>query len=258
LENAIARIEGELAAADLGGLVWRERIRMGLWVILSFFDREPVLARVCVVQALQGGPAVLGRREEIFARLARWVDEGRSGGGRGVDLTPLVAEGVVGAGFAILYARLLKGEPTVLRGLLGELMGMIVLPYQGVAAARREQTRPLPAQVAGAPKPLAVAASSEGDPLDGVPMRLTYRTARVLEGIAEHPGASNREVASHAGITDQGQVSKLLARLERLDLLTNSSRGHLKGEPNAWTLTTKGELVAKNIRTHLSRGRQAA
>jgi AcrR family transcriptional regulator/DNA-binding MarR family transcriptional regulator len=258
LEDAIALIEGELAAADLGGLVWRERIRMGLWVILSFFDREPVLARVCVVQALRGGPVVLGRREEVLARLASWVDEGRSGGGRGVDLTPLVAEGVVGAGFAIVYARLLKGEPTVLRGLVGELMGMIVLPYQGVAAARREQARPVPPSIAGARRFVAVAPSCEGDPLDGVPMRLTYRTARVLEGIAERPGLSNREVASQAGITDQGQVSKLLARLERLELLINSGEGHLKGEPNAWTLTAKGELVAQNIRTHLARGRQAA
>ena len=36
---------------------------MGLCMILSFFDREPVLARVCVVQALRGGPRVLERRE---------------------------------------------------------------------------------------------------------------------------------------------------------------------------------------------------
>lgn len=258
LENAIALVEGELAAADLGGLVWRERIRMGLWVILSFFDREPVLARVCVVQALRGGPAVLERREEILARLASRVDEGRCGGGRGVGPTPLTAEGLVGAGFAIVYARLLKGEAVPLRGLLGELMGMIVLPYQGAAAARREQTRPTPSPVAGAPKLLAAAASCEGDPLDGVPMRLTYRTARVLEGIAERPGLSNREIASHAGITDQGQVSKLLARLQRLDLLTNSGEGHPKGEPNAWTLTPKGQLVAKNIRTHVTRGKRAA
>jgi AcrR family transcriptional regulator len=250
-------IEEELVAADLGGLVWRERVRLGLWVILSFFDREPVLARACVVQALGGGSEVLERREEVLARLAGVVDEGRRESGRAGDFTPVTAEGLVGAAFAILYVRLLKGEREPLRGLLGELMGLIVLPYQGAGVARRERVRPAPDLLPGARKFVKVARVT-GDPLDGVPMRLTYRTARVLEGVGEHPGASNREVAECAGIADPGQVSKLLARLERLGLLANQSRGHLKGAPNAWELTARGELVAQSIRTHLLHRQQAA
>jgi DNA-binding MarR family transcriptional regulator len=81
-------------------------------------------------------------------------------------------------------------------------------------------------------------------------MRLTYRTARVLEGIADHAGVSNRQIAEYAGITDPGQVSKLLRRLESLELLANTSGGHAKGEPNAWALTAKGEQVARSIRMH--------
>ena len=77
LEDLLGVIAGELAAAGLDGLVWRERVRGGLWALLGFFDREPVLARVCVVQALSGGPGVLERREEILGRLAGVVDEGR-------------------------------------------------------------------------------------------------------------------------------------------------------------------------------------
>ena len=65
-----ALVRGELAGAGLEGLAWRERVRGGLWTILSFLDREPALARVCVVQALRGGPEVLGRREEILSGLA--------------------------------------------------------------------------------------------------------------------------------------------------------------------------------------------
>ena len=120
-----------LAAANIDGLPWRERVRTGLWAILSLFDREPALARVCVVQALRGGPRVLGRREEILAGLAAVIDEGRSEGQRGAECTPLTAEGLVGAAVAIVYARLLRGERTPLVGLLGELTGMIVLPYLG-------------------------------------------------------------------------------------------------------------------------------
>jgi AcrR family transcriptional regulator len=257
LEDIVALVEGELAAADLEGLAWRERVRGGLWAILSFLDREPALARVCVVQALRGGPRLLGRREGILAGLARIVDEGRLEGARGGGCSPLTAEGVVGAAFAIVYARLLRGEREPLTGLVGELMGIVVLPYMGAAAARRELTRPVPAGPAttsgGAASGRAV-----GDPLQGVSMRLTYRTARVLEGLAERPGASNREVAERAGIHDAGQVSKLLRRLESLGLLANSGEGHAKGEPNAWGLTPRGEQVARSIRLHVSGTRVAA
>ncbi len=252
LEDALDAVRGELAGAGLEGLAWRERVRVGLWRILVFFDREPVLARVCVVQALRGGPRVLERREGVMAQLAAVVDGGRLESGRAARCSALTAEGVVGAVFAIVYARLLKGERRPLAGLLGELVGMIVLPYLGPAVARRERERPLPAV------PVGVARGESGleeagvmDPLGGVAMRLTYRTARVLEGIAEYPGASNREVGERAGVLDPGQVSKLLARLERLGLLVNrTGGGRVLGEPNAWTLTAKGEMVARNICMH--------
>ena len=78
LEELVAVVGGELAAVGLEGLPWRERVRMGLFTILAFFDREPALARVCVVQALRAGPLVLERREAVLARLAALVDEGRT------------------------------------------------------------------------------------------------------------------------------------------------------------------------------------
>jgi AcrR family transcriptional regulator len=258
LEDVVALVEGELAAAELDGLVWRERVRGGLWVILSFLGREPALARVCVVQALRGGTEVLARREELLAGLAAVVDEGRQVGARSAGCTSLTAEGVVGAAFTIVHGRLLRGEREPLSGLLGELMGMIVLPYLGVAAARREQARPAPASPTRAADGPAAPGPAVGDPLEGVSMRLTYRTARVLEGVAECPGASNREVADRAGIHDPGQVSKLLRRLESLGLLANGGEGHAKGEPNAWGLTPRGQRVAQSIRIHGRGEREAA
>ena len=248
-EDVLGVLEGELAGAGLEDVEWRERVRRGLWGMLAFFDREPVLARVCVVGALSGSPAVLARRGEVLAGLAGVVDEGRRGS-RAAGCTPLTAEGLVGAAFGIVYARLLRGERGPLTGLLGELMGMIVLPYLGPAAARRELARAAPvAPTRGVSEPSG-SVRVVGDPLESVPMRLTYRTSRVLEGVAEHPSASNRRVGEFAGIHDPGQVSKLLRRLERLGLLVNSGLGHARGEPNAWRLTPQGELVARSIRAH--------
>jgi DNA-binding MarR family transcriptional regulator len=85
-------------------------------------------------------------------------------------------------------------------------------------------------------------------------MRITYRTVRVLVTIAEYPGASNRKVAAQAGISDQGQVSKLLARLEHLGLVENRGAGPVKGAPNAWQLTPRGERVQQAIRVQTTPG----
>ncbi len=256
LDDALTRVALDLRAAGLEGLAWRERLRLGLWTILSFLDRDAALARVCVVQALGGGSATLVRRERVLASLAKLVDEGRRESSRGGECTRLTAEGLVGAAYMIVYGRLVRNASEPLTDLLGELMGMIVLPYLGPAAARREQARQAPAAVAARAASQPESATQVGeDPLQGVPMRLTYRTARVLEGVQEHPGASNRRVADHAGIADPGQVSKLLRRLEQLELLENRGGGHAQGEPNAWSLTNKGALVAQSIRIHASAGR---
>ncbi len=248
LGEAAGRVERELEVAGLEGLGWSERVRGGLWAILSFLDSEPVLARICVVQALHGGPVVMECRERILARLAAVLDEGRREGQRGGECTLVTAEGLVGGAFGVIYARLRSGDRRPLAGLLDELMGMIALQYLGARAARREQQRP-------APGPARVPrvrdgvnrAQLERDPLGDLPMRLTYRTALVLQCIAERPLASNRLVASSAGIADPGQISKLLRRLERLGLAVNTGGGHQSGEPNAWKLTALGHEVERRL-----------
>ncbi len=250
LDEVAGRIERELAAAGLDGLLWRERVRGGLWTILSFLDAEPVLARICVVQALHGGPRALERREQLLARLAAVLDEGRREGPRREECTLVTAEGLVGGAFGVVYARLRVGDDRPLTGLLEELMGMIALQYLGARAARREQQRPAPA-----PRPVSsggvISARLEKDPLDEVNMRLTYRTARVLACIAElggrGAGPSNRAVAERAGVIDLGQISKLLRRLERLGLALNTGGGHRSGASNAWQLTPLGRQVAQRL-----------
>ena len=263
LESIVERVREELVAADLEGLSWREGVRAGLWRILSFFDREPVLARVCVVQALRGGPRVLECRERVLGELAGVINRGCDEGARGAECPALTAEGLVGAVFAVVYGRLLRGEREPLTSLFGPLMGMIVLPYLGPAVARREQERSVPVGVTvpGVAYDVTSIGTASGlgngnDVLAGLPMRLTYRTARVLETIAECPSVSNRLVGECAGISDQGQISKLLARLERLGLVQNVGEGHRAGEANAWRLTSAGVRIAQSIRAHTPDGAQ--
>jgi DNA-binding MarR family transcriptional regulator len=79
------------------------------------------------------------------------------------------------------------------------------------------------------------------------PLRMTARTREVLTAVADLSGAganpSNREVAGAAGVKDEGQISKLLARLEGHGLLENTG-GH-PAAGNAWQITKRGsELLA--------------
>jgi DNA-binding MarR family transcriptional regulator len=176
--------------------------------------------------------------------LASAVDRARAEPGA-LDPPQVTAEGVVGAVFAVLHSRVLESSETPLLELLGPLMSMIVLPYLGTKAAEGELRRPSPD---AARVPARRRRARRADPLDGLKMRLTYRTVRVLMVIAEAPGASNREIAEESGIADQGQISKLLNRLARLELVQNTGEGQEKGAANAWHLTARGEAVERATR----------
>jgi AcrR family transcriptional regulator len=219
---------------------WRGRIRASLTALLIFLDEEPALARLCVVQALGAGPRALERRGEVLRALTAAIDEGRGEARKGTEPPLLTADGVIGGVLSVIHTRLLEDGGESLTGLLGELMSMVVLPYQGPAAARREIDRPGPVCTV---RPRA----RRTDPLEGLEMRITYRTVRVLMVIAAHPAASNRAVAEYAGIQDQGQVSKLLTRLQHLGLIDNQGEGPAKGAANAWRLTAKGLQVEQAI-----------
>ncbi len=253
VEDLGARIEAELAAQELAGTAWLERVRGGLWAILSLLDRDPAPARVCVVQGPRGGTAVQERREQLLRGLAAVLDEGRLLQARGARCTPLTAEGLVAAALGIVYGRLRCGGRASLCALQGELMAMIALPYLGPAAAARELARAAPR-----PPRERAARASDGRSLErdlaAIPMRLTYRTVRVLEAVAREPRVSNRAIADAAEIADQGQVSKLLRRLEGLGLLVNSGEGHAKGAPNAWRLSPLGERLAARLGVDTTNG----
>jgi len=241
-DEAVAQAAGPVVAAFGAEGRWRERVRAALLALLIFFEEEAALARFCVVEALAAGPHALERRSRVLDRLVWAVDQGRAERPLRVpEPPPLAAEGAVGAVLSVIHRRLAANGKEPLTDLLGELTSAIVLPYLGVSAAQKELHR-------AAPPIKTKKKSTPGDPLEGLDMRITYRTVRVLIAIGSGPGASNREIATVAGIADQGQVSKLLTRLESLGLVRNDGSGHAKGAPNAWVLTRRGLDVERAIR----------
>ncbi len=232
---------------------WVARVRSTLDALLVLLDEEPLLRRFVFIESLACGPRVLERRARVLEELARVIDTGRADTKAGRELPPFTAEGVVGAVWGVIHARLLEADPGPLVDLLNPLMGTIVLPYRGPAAATRELSRPAP-KPAGRARAAGTGADTTGDsPFGGVSapaeFRPTLRTFTVLSAIAARPGTNNREVADAAGISDQGQISRLLWRLEDLGLVQNSG-GHEQGTPKAWSLTPLGEQALHASRPH--------
>jgi len=220
---------------------WIDAIRSGLRELLAYLDEDPVFAHLLIVQALAAGPAALRYRAETLEPVIAALDRGRRLGPPRQGVTALTAAGVANAVLGILHDRLQAAGGRPLAALLGELMSIVALPYLGPAGARRELERPLPGMAGRGPT------AAPGIALPALNLRLTYRTIRVLQAIETAPGASNREVSTIAGIPDQGQASKLLARLARAGVIRNMGAGSAAGEPNSWHLTEVGTALASEV-----------
>jgi len=268
--QSIERIAAVVVPAYRKPPKWPERVRCGLAVLLQFLDREPALARLVVVEAFGAGPRALERRQHCIARVVAVVDSEGRVAKAGPGPPPLTGEGVVGGVLSLIHARLTFPAPTKpenssaapspadassgsveaasLVELLNPLVSLVISPYLGPAAARRELDRPLSVSFCEPSGTELIRSGTRdrqaGHPLRDLDMRLTYRTIRVLLAIDQLAGRgccpSNRQVGDAAGIRDQGQVSKLLARLEQLGLVENRLEARVKGEPNAWMLTERG------------------
>ena len=257
-DQAVERLTRRVRPAFEAKGSWRERIRGALSQLLEQLDSEPDVARLCIVEAPRAGHELLERRREVLEALATAVDNGRARTRSGAEPPPLTAQGVVGGVLSVIHARLIEsssssaagsqgngraksgGGAGVLVDLTNPLMAMIVHPYLGPIAAQKELERPAPSAPPSSPR-------GGADPFKGLPIRFTYRTARVLDTIASEPGASNRHIADTSGIADEGQMSRLLRRLESCELIENQGEGHTKGEPNAWALTERGQAIQAAI-----------
>ncbi|MGN6372271.1 MAG: TetR family transcriptional regulator [Solirubrobacteraceae bacterium] len=236
---------------------WLERTRRALVALLYLFDEDPVLARLLVVESLGAGHRVLADRARVLDGVvdalasgmchdAPSLTESRARCGENCTDARLSMECALGGVLSVLHARISQHAPGRLIELTSPLMSMLVLPCHGPEAARREAERPTP-------DPRADRQSRQlppvfrSDPFKDAGMRLTYRTMRVLCSIDEQPGASNRKIAALAEIGDQGQISKLLSRLERQGIIANTATRASKGEANAWTLTPLGRELTSRI-----------
>jgi DNA-binding MarR family transcriptional regulator len=69
----------------------------------------------------------------------------------------------------------------------------------------------------------------------------------VLRAIAQSPDLSNRRVAAVAGISDEGQASRLLARLRRVGLIESGEPPPGSRGSKSWRVTPAGRELLDEI-----------
>jgi AcrR family transcriptional regulator/DNA-binding MarR family transcriptional regulator len=227
---------------------WLGRVRAALEALLAFLEKDRPIATLVFVEAPRAGVAVQERRARVVEVLRVVIDAGRSEGKPGLTPPELMNEIVAEGAISTIRARLSRSEPTSLMELVNALMSVIGYSYLGPSAAANELKLPLKDLIPETEGSSTVVTRS--GLLAAVPMRITYRTLMVLSAISLNPGARNCDIAGAAGITDQGQISKLLARLEGLGLIHNDGQ-ESSWSPNGWHLTPHGAEVEQAIRREL-------
>jgi len=253
-EQGLRRLSSVVAEAAAHEQRWLARVRAGLVALLGFLDDEPQWGRLLLTEAPARFELECGRRAQGV--LGELLEEGRGmelTGAEPTDAEPtpapqLMAELVLGGVFSVIRERMLDPDGGLLVELAPSLMPFIVTPYLGEPGESAASPELAGSELAGRP-------ATGGDALSPadrshaveLPIRATHRTMRVLGAIESVPRSSNREIAEAAGLTDEGQTSRLLGRLEQRGLIENVGLGPSRGEPNAWLLTPYGQRVVKAI-----------
>jgi AcrR family transcriptional regulator len=228
---------------------WFDGMRAALAAMLAFFDSEPALARVCMVESLGAGPVVLKHRERvvrdfrelIVSRIEAEVPE----------VPPLAAEGVLASVMGVIHARMAANEQGPLVELLGPMMASIVKPFVTNEQTTLEEISrgdELARAILNGASPwvLPDRSSHHDAPLRVDLVSPSRRRAReCLLFLVEHPDSSNRQIAAGIDITHQSQISKLLASLALEGLVIKRSEG--AGKRNAWRLAPRGEEMARAL-----------
>jgi AcrR family transcriptional regulator len=248
IDDGYRRAHALISEAFEGQRCWRAGLRAAVGALLVFFDDEPLLARVWLVETLAAGSWALERRERHVAALTELIIE-RWPLPEGAEVNPLASRAAIESVLAIIHGQLLTGSEGPLVALLGPLMGLISTAFLGPRAAARDVERghAHALQILAERQSRATCASAREVEIPAVLRNpRAHRTRECLYYVASNPGASNRQIATALGIARQEQISKVLARLYAIGLLLK--RAGPPGGANAWSLTSHGTQVIHALR----------
>ena len=123
------------------GESWTSRVRRGLAAFLNLLASEPVLAQVCVVEALAAGPRALARRTEAMESFQALLMPPADDALATTTAPPVALEAIVGGIYEVIYSRVTTHRTEELPSLLPSLLHSALLPFVGAEVAEAEYQR---------------------------------------------------------------------------------------------------------------------
>jgi AcrR family transcriptional regulator len=103
----------------LGPAAWEDQLDAIMTGVLAFYSVEPALAKTCLVEVLEVGPAARARRDAALGEFANYVEGLRLTHGQ--PMPALAAELIVLGTADLMYKRVAAGEGDALLDLLPDL-----------------------------------------------------------------------------------------------------------------------------------------
>jgi len=130
-ERAFEETQAALIEAAPADLAWDDRVRAGLRALLATIAADPGRARVCLVEAQMGGPALRARYEEALDDAVLFLRHGRGLASAPGELSSSVEEATVGGLAWLLRERLETGGGGGVEDLLPRMTEIALSPYLG-------------------------------------------------------------------------------------------------------------------------------
>lgn len=130
-DRAVEETRARVAEAPPAGAAWPEQVREGLRALLSLIEANPDRARMCLVEAPRGGPALLARYEAALARIAPKLREGRLLDPAAAGLAESLEEATIGGIAWLLRENLEAGNAEDVGEMLPQLLDIALSPYLG-------------------------------------------------------------------------------------------------------------------------------
>lgn len=122
-DEAMERIEVACAEAEGG---WQEKVEAGLAAFLGYVADEPVLAHMCMIEALSATPATTERYEDALEKFVRLTGDVLPGDRR---LPDTLDETLVGGVAWIVYQSIRRKEAENAPDLLPQLTEFVIGPF---------------------------------------------------------------------------------------------------------------------------------
>jgi AcrR family transcriptional regulator len=140
-ELVLEQLLSGVTSAFASGESWTSRVRRGLAAFLNLLASEPVLAQVCVVEALAAGPRALARRTEAMEAFQALLQPPKGDALATATAPPVAVEAIVGGIYEVIYSRVTSNRTEELPSLLPSLLHSALLPFVGAEVAEAEYER---------------------------------------------------------------------------------------------------------------------